>query len=339
MHHRSRVKLVVLATVAVGSGLAASLAACSLDIDGTAAEPTDSGPSADVTVFKQDGGSSLDASSGDAADARAADSAPPADAGSDANDGSDASAADGGPYAGNNAALFTGDPSGFVDVSKAVATGDFTLEAWIAPSAVQGTSVDQGNQLLIADVPGPNHNDWSSYLYNFQGSPRLAFTTGVASGPDSLGITDTAIPVGAAPPSWTHVAIVRLEAIGQVRFYLNGSSEVDTPDASTVALDSPMYMAIGGSILLDGGAPRNGFSGLIDEVRVWNYARAGTDIATDLVDQLGPAETADPKLVLYYKFDEATGAATVHDSSGANLTGTVVGDAGARPTFVAVTNR
>ena len=342
MRQRSRVKLLVLGTTVVGAGLtaaaAALLGACSIDIDGTEAAPADSGPAADVTVPRLDG-SPLDARASDAADASPIDGAPPADAAPDADAG-DSSDNDGGPYAANHAALFSGDPSGFVNASKTVVTDDFTLEAWIAPSSITtSTNVYEGNQLLIADVPGA-HADWSSYLFSpaIVPTPVLAFTTGYADGTsDSLGVTNVAIDASATPATWTHIAIVRSESRGQVLFYLNGAINVNTTDASTDPLDAGMYMAVGGSITAGGN--RHGFSGLVDEVRVWSYARAGSDIGADQVDQLSAADVADPRLVLYYKFDETTGATRVHDYSGSRLDGVLVGDAGAAPTFVPVTNR
>jgi hypothetical protein len=333
MHHGLRVKLFVLGGSA---GLtAAALAACSIDIDGTASAPLDSGPSADVTVPRLDG-SPLDATRADVADVSVPDSAPTdAAAGADADAGDAGTSRDGGPYAGNNAALFSGDPAGFINAARTLVTDDFTLEAWISPTAIADTAyVYDGNQVLVADVSG-SHADWSSFLYTprIGTTPVLAFITGYASGsPDALDITNQAI----ATSTWTHIAIVRSRAYGQVLFYLDGKINVNDVDASTDSLDAGMYMAVGGSLT---GGGTNGFVGLIDEVRVWSYDRAATDIAGDLVDQLSDAEASDPRLVLYYKFDESGNPATVHDSSPSHLDGTIVGDAGQRPTFVAVTGR
>jgi hypothetical protein len=218
-----------------------------------------------------------------------------------------------------------------------VVKDDFTLEAWIYPTAIANeTDPTKGNQLFVADNSGANTSDWYSYLYhpNITNTPVLAFSTSFTSGgSDSLGITNQAIAIG----TWTHVAIVRKESAGQVLFYLNGAINVNTPDASTVALSSPPAMDIGGGITSGG---TRGFEGYIDEVRVWNYARTAGAIAGDVVDRLSAASVADTGLVLYYKFDEAAGATTTADSSTSNLAGAVTGNGTATPVFGnAVTGR
>ena len=339
MHHRSRVKLVVLATVGAGAGLAGSLAACSLDIDGTAAAPVDAGP-ADVTTPRQDSAPPVDAAEASVPDVNVPDVTSPPDAALDAAADASPDAAeagsDGGPYAGNMAGQFTGDPGGFVNVMPRVVQDDFTLEAWIYPTAIADvTDPLAGNQLFVADETGTGHGDWQSTLYTpaITPTPVLDFITGMkGGGADSLGVTSKAI----AKSTWTHIAIVRNKSAGQVLFYLNGALDVNTTNASTDTLDDIDYMDIGGGSI---GAGHAGFTGLIDEVRVWNYQRAGADIATDVVDQLSAAATADSKLVLYFKFDETTNATTAADSSSTARNGTVMGGSGARPTFVPVTGR
>jgi hypothetical protein len=341
MHHRSRVKLVVLATVAVGSALAASLAACSLDIDGTASAPTDSGPPADVTTPKQDSAPPVDAAEASVPDVNVPDVAPPPDAAPDAaaDAGPDAAdtGADGGAYAGNMAGQFTGDPSGFVNADRRVVQDDFTLEAWIYPTSISTTTTPgNGNQLFDAYATSGNDNgDWLSTLYTpaITPTPVADFITGFKNGSaDSLGVTSQKI----VPNVWQHLAIVRQKSSGQVLFYFNGTLLVNTINASMDTLDSIDFMNIGGGLT---GGGHNGFVGLIDEVRVWNYQRTGVEIAGDQVDQLSAASIADSGLVLYYRFDETTNATTTVDASKSNLDGTVMGGSGARPTFVPVTGR
>ncbi len=326
MRHAFRLKLVVLSSVAVGSALAAlSLAACSIDIDGTGAAPADSGPLPDATTSKADTGA-LDAAMADEPFIFPVEAGPVDDSSIDSGP-TDAGT---GNYPGNNAALFSGHADGFVNVDMTLVKDDFTLEAWINPSAIAvETDPTKGNQLFVADNSGANTSDWYSYLYHpdIMNTPVLAFSTSFTSGgPSSLGLTNRAIATGV----WTHVAIVRKESAGQVLFYLNGAINVNTPDASTAALSDPKAMDIGGGITSGG---TNGFEGLIDEVRVWNYARTAGQIAGDAVYQLSDTSVADTGLVLYYRFDEAAGATTTVDSSKSGLAGTVMGSGANAPVF------
>src|SRR5205085_1449442 len=74
------------------------------------------------------------------------------------------------------------------------------------------------------------------------------------------------------------------------------------------------------------------YKGLIDEVRIWNVARAQGQIAADMNRRLAGSESG---LVAYYQFDEQAGATTITDSSGNGHVGTLGGGvAGQSPSFV-----
>ena len=65
------------------------------------------------------------------------------------------------------------------------------------------------------------------------------------------------------------------------------------------------------------------FVGFIDEVRIWNVARTGTEIRSDMNTQLTGDE---PGLVAYWKFDEQT-EGIVHDASPNKNDGRFIGNA------------
>ncbi len=50
----------------------------------------------------------------------------------------------------------------------------------------------------------------------------------------------------------------------------------------------------------------------MDEVRIWSYARNGTDIQDNMNTELTGSE---PGLVAYYKMNEGSGS-TLHDATG-----------------------
>jgi hypothetical protein len=92
---------------------------------------------------------------------------------------------------------------------------------------------------------------------------------------------------------WNHLAVT-LDG-GQERFYLGGTpKELPAGDA----LDITDTLA-------------TGFTGIVDEVRLWNYARSGRDIRAAMNQRLTGFE---PGLGAYWRFDEATGE-TINDQT------------------------
>ena len=69
------------------------------------------------------------------------------------------------------------------------------------------------------------------------------------------------------------------------------------------------------------------FVGLIDEVRIWNVARTGTEIRANMNNQLTGDELG---LVAYWKFDETTNG-IVRDASGNKNDGSLIGNAKLEP--------
>ncbi|HSH16011.1 MAG TPA: LamG domain-containing protein, partial [Verrucomicrobiae bacterium] len=79
-----------------------------------------------------------------------------------------------------------------------------------------------------------------------------------------------------------------------------------------------------GPLLLGGLAsqPSYPYAGRLDEVRVWNVARNGTEIAGDMNHSLSGTE---PNLAAYWNFNEGRGI-TVQDATSHGHTGTILGD-------------
>ncbi len=69
------------------------------------------------------------------------------------------------------------------------------------------------------------------------------------------------------------------------------------------------------------------FNGVIDEVRVWGYARTQKELRQCMDKELGSGgacDSGDPRLVSYYRFNEGEGA-DVADFSGLGFKGTLLG--------------
>lgn len=130
---------------------------------------------------------------------------------------------------------------------------------------------------------------------------------------------------------WHHVAVVYgddgtggTNPTKIMRMYVDGSL------SNTGTHPTPIQNAGANFYIGANGDPGGAFSGpsnwrrflhLIDEVRIWNYARTAAEIQTDFCKELTPPVTG---LVHYYKFNEGTGT-VAHDSVG-NKHATFVGN-------------
>ena len=120
-----------------------------------------------------------------------------------------------------------------------------------------------------------------------------------------------------SPNKWYHLAFVN---DGSQRWiYLDGKVEAYSDSASPVR-DVDQELWIGN----DPQPPTRYFVGLIDEVRIWNYARTQEEIQATMNTTLNGDE---PGLVAYWSFDDGT----PRDLSANGNHGTLHGDAGIIP--------
>tara|TARA_R110002050_G_scaffold300722_2_gene471897 strand:+ start:37718 stop:40324 length:2607 start_codon:yes stop_codon:yes gene_type:complete len=121
---------------------------------------------------------------------------------------------------------------------------------------------------------------------------------------------------------WTHVAFVLSGGTGYL--YANGV-QVGTGSLTSVNTPSGNSNLVIGNRVSGGNIP---FSGKIDEVRVWNYAKTAAQIIADTGRIICPPRTG---LVAYHNFDNGTaggsnsGITTSADSSGLGNNGTLSG--------------
>ena len=108
--------------------------------------------------------------------------------------------------------------------------------------------------------------------------------------------------------TWQHFAVQASQSGYFMRIYRNGvleaqrfGSDTFTPVAQELILGGEYY----------DGTP--GFSGALDEVRIWNYARTQEEIKASLHQSVDPAT---PGLVGYWRFDEEVGSLVAHDLAG-----------------------
>lgn len=122
---------------------------------------------------------------------------------------------------------------------------------------------------------------------------------------------------------WHHVAAVyNPSATNKVTMYVDGVLDVQSNfTTTTISTGTTVKFGIGKRV-----DNINYFNGTIDEVRIWNVAKTGTEIATNMNTEFCATQTG---LIGYYKFNNgiasgnnATNTSTL-DYSGNNNTGTL----------------
>ncbi|MEW1552338.1 LamG domain-containing protein, partial [Streptomyces tsukubensis] len=158
--------------------------------------------------------------------------------------------------------------------------GAYAVEAWVKPKAAGGPVVARGS------------GEGGGFQLRITGAGQVAL--------DHSGGTltsDRTIPAD----TWAHIAASFDGTTATL--YIDGAF------SGTKSLPS----SGDGTALLHIGAKANGpfYSGVIDEVRIWNRARSQQEIADELAYRLIGNE---PGLAAYYRFDEGTGT-TAHDQT------------------------
>jgi hypothetical protein len=126
-------------------------------------------------------------------------------------------------------------------------TGDFTIEAWVYPTATGGVK-------MIVDSRASDALE--AYCFNIITTEKLDFIY------SSSRITSTG---SIAQNAWTHVAVVR--SSGTIKLYINGT--VDGSATYSSAINAQQAIAIGGGRSTGGsGVTGYYFNGYIDDLRI-----------------------------------------------------------------------
>ena len=211
----------------------------------------------------------------------------------------------GGGPCGVNAIQFDGSAT-FATTPRRV-QDDFTLEAWIRTSVASptGTNFFQGVGLIYADVAF-NANDFGMSILN----NHIALGIG---NPDTTVEGTTSVITG----QWVHIATTRTRSTGLVSVIVNGVLDRSATAPNTGTLTSPTSITLGANA-----GDSIYYTGLIDEIRIWNVARSAATIAANMNRRLIGTEAG---LVGYWRLDETTGN-TALDASPSNSSAAFVGN-------------
>lgn len=172
-------------------------------------------------------------------------------------------------------------------------TGDFTLEAWVQPA-------DAGTIISRKSTEGMAGN--GGFLLVLKPDGSIKFATDNGTGFFEADSAATSVLDG----QWHHVAAVRQGAV--LAIYLDGSMVPSATRGNATPplnVNSSMRLLIGATD--QNQEPYNAYSGMIDEVRLWNVARSAAQLQQTMFTSLGEEAASLAALVGYYSFDFCLG--------------------------------
>ncbi|MGW1975678.1 LamG-like jellyroll fold domain-containing protein [Streptomyces sp. NPDC001889] len=182
-------------------------------------------------------------------------------------------------------------------------SGPYTIEAWVKPGSRSGSVVSQADYSFQSGFRLKVYTDQTGPYANPTDDRHLELTH-----PNGSVWVYNVLKTGV----YAHIAASYDGTTASL--YVNGSlvkqGTLPRTSSSTASLCINAASAVGGT-----------YSGVIDEVRIWNRARTQSELAEELSYRLIGNE---PGLVAYYRLDEATGS-TAYDQSDTGAHGTLTG--------------
>ena len=157
-----------------------------------------------------------------------------------------------------------------------VVNGSYTKEAWIKPSSAS-----------LSNFPNlVSGNATAFYLNNGK----------LSAGHAASGYANVQDPVSLVADTWYHIAVTYNSTSGEMNLYKDGAL-VSTFASAPAYIETIQYLSF-----FSGG---NYFTGQMDEVRFWNYARTQIEISAAKDCELTGDE---PNLLAYYNFNQGVAA-------------------------------
>lgn len=181
-------------------------------------------------------------------------------------------------------------------------SGQMTISAWIYPHSV---TTGSGGRSIIVDKG-------SKYVFRIDDGKIGAYLAGDV-GTDTLGDGEETGNLNIN--EWQHVSITLDE--DYVKFYINGVNTFSKNNIIGSLETTAVNLLIGNQ---DGNTRY--FDGLIDDVRIYDYARTGKQIVEDMNGGHPAVGSPVGSQALYWRFDEGYGS-TVYDWSPNSNNGTL----------------
>jgi hypothetical protein len=186
----------------------------------------------------------------------------------------------GGKY--GNALSFNGS-NAWVTINDAAdlrLTAGMTVEAWVNPTV----NASKWSAAIVKEQPSDPANDIAYALYTADGSgkpPAVHGLFGSGGGADKSAVGTSTLPLN----TWTHLAGTYDGTA--LRLYVNGALVATKAQTGSMTTTT-------GALRIGGDASNEFFTGLIDEVRVYNRALSQTEIQNDMGTPLasGPSVTS-----------------------------------------------
>jgi hypothetical protein len=192
-------------------------------------------------------------------------------------------------------------PNGYLRIADApdLRVQQYTLEAWITPTGNGfGVTTDPyGATVLGKSQEGQVGTYLASWSFNWcpASAGKLYFVHRNQQGTGTLGFSNSGIALNTT----AHVAMSFDGA--SIRIYINGVLDREVAAIGTGVFYDASSVLIGAANFGAGFSRR--FSGVIDDVRIWNHARSASEIAAAMNCRLSGAESG---LVAYYTFNGAS---------------------------------
>ncbi len=181
-------------------------------------------------------------------------------------------------------------------------TNVYTVEAWINPAV---TNIGSFGQTIFASCSGTDKAMWVSLV-----NDEIVVISYSAS---TNAIVCQSTMANIVAGTWYHIAVTSTRN-GATTLYINGLAVASGTAGNAMDWANPFVIGA-----LRPSASQYPFNGMIDEVRVWNTIRTGTEIAAGMTG-VDPTSTG---LVGYWKMDEEadniTQDSTVNDNDGTLL--------------------
>ena len=189
-------------------------------------------------------------------------------------------------------------------------SNNLSVEAWINPSSYMTGS---GTASIIVGKVYTNQS--REYFYYLSPAGQLIVSLFDNSN-TTYGASSTKI---ISLNTWTHVSFTYNGSTGILNIYINGVLDTSA-NVGIVTIAQTNINPVIGAYWLSSNTVRDYFTGLIDEVRIWDVVRTQAQIQSAMCHNLVGNETG---LDAYYTFDETSGT-IANDLTGNANTATLV---------------